>query len=118
MYGGREASGDGMTTIFEDRERGFESSFQHDQELRFRARSRRAKLAGLWAAERLGLTGAPAEAYAKSVLDTDFGQADDGALLAKIRGDFRAKGIAISDHRIARELERLAEAARAQIIAS
>ena len=50
-----------MTTTFDKREEGFEKKFAHDEELRFKASARRNKLLGLWAAEKLGLTGAEAE---------------------------------------------------------
>src|SRR5689334_17682228 len=54
----------GMTT-FDKREEGFEKQFAHDEELKFKATARRNKLLGMWAAEKLGLTGADADAYAK-----------------------------------------------------
>ena len=49
-------------TTFDKREEGFEKKFAHDQELRFKANARRNKLLGLWAAEKLGLTGPAARA--------------------------------------------------------
>ena len=44
-------------TTFDKREEGFEKKFAHDEELRFKANARRNKLLGLWAAEKLGLSG-------------------------------------------------------------
>ena len=45
-------------TTFDERERGEEGKFQHDQELAFKARNRRNKLFGLWIAQdHLGLSG-------------------------------------------------------------
>ena len=61
-----------MTTSFDKREEGFEKKFAHDEELRFKASARRNKLLGQWAAEKLGLSGAQAEAYAKDVVRADF----------------------------------------------
>ena len=58
-------------TTFDKREEGFEQQFAHDEELRFKATARRNKLIGLWAAEKLGLTGAEAESYAKSIVMGD-----------------------------------------------
>ena len=55
-------------TTFDKREEGFEKKFAHDEELRFKATARRNKLLGLWVAEKLGKTGADADAYAKSCL--------------------------------------------------
>ena len=59
-------------TTFDDRKDAFENKFAHDEELRFKAMARRNKLLGLWAAEKLGKSGAEAEEYAKSVVLADF----------------------------------------------
>ena len=45
-------------STFDKREEGFEKKFAHDEELRFKASARRNKTLGLWAASKLGLTGA------------------------------------------------------------
>ena len=52
---------------FNDREKGFEAKYQHDQETQFKITARRNKLLGLWAAEQLGLGEADADVYAKEV---------------------------------------------------
>ena len=62
-------------TTFDKREEGFERKFALDEEMRFQATARRNKLLGLWAAEKLGLTGAEADAYAKAVVRADFEEA-------------------------------------------
>ena len=87
-------------TTFDERERAFENKFAHDEELRFRATVRRNKLVGLWAAEKLGLSGAEADAYAKDVIRSDFTIPGDSDLIAKIRGDFDAKGVTETDAQI------------------
>ena len=38
---------------FDEREKGFEAKFKHDQDLEFKIRSKRNKLIGFWAAEQL-----------------------------------------------------------------
>lgn len=102
----------------EEREKGFERKFAHDEELQFKAGARRAKLVGLWAAEKMGLSGAEAEAYAKTVVVADLAEAGEEDLFRKIRGDLDAKGVQQSDHQIRRAMdEKLAEAV-AQIKAS
>jgi hypothetical protein len=106
--------GTGMTT-FDKREEGFEKKFAHDEELRFKATARRNKLLGLWAAEKLGLSGAEAEAYAKEVVAADFEEAGDEDVFRKVRKDFDAKGVAQSDHQIRRTMVDLMEAAINQI---
>src|SRR4026209_386442 len=84
-------------TTFDKREEGFEKKFAHDEELRFKANARRNKLLGLWAAEKLGLSGSAADAYAKEVVVADFEEAGDEDVFRKVRKDFDAKGIAQSD---------------------
>jgi hypothetical protein len=104
----------GMTT-FNKREEGFEQQFAHDEELRFKATARRNKLLGQWAAEKLGLSGAEAESYAKSVVMADFEEAGDHDVMRKIRTDFDAKGVDQSDHQIGRVMTELMEKAIADI---
>ena len=76
-----------------DREEGFERKFAFDEELRFKAMARRNKLLGLWAAEKLGKTGADADAYAKEVVMSDFEEAGDEDVFRKVRGDLDAAGV-------------------------
>ena len=87
-------------TTFDKREEGFEKQFAHDEELRFKANARRNKLLGLWAAEKMGLSGPDADAYAKEVVVADFEEAGDDDVFRKVRKDFDAKGVAQSDQDI------------------
>ncbi len=84
-------------TTFDKREEGFEKKFAHDEELQFKAGARRNKLLGLWAAEKLGLTGPQADAYAKEVVMADFEEAGDHDVFRKIRKDLDDKKVAVSD---------------------
>jgi hypothetical protein len=105
-------------TTFDKREEGFEKRFAHDEELRFKANARRNKLLGLWAAQKLGLSGADADAYAKEVVVADLEETGDDDVFRKIRKDFDAKGIAESDHQIRRTMVEMMEKAIAQIKAT
>src|SRR3954454_22340510 len=102
-------------TTFDKREEGFEKKFAHDEELKFKAEARRNKQVGLWAAEKLGLSGDAAEAYAKEVVVADFDEPGDGDVFRKLRGDFDAKKIAISDAELRRKMDELMSAAVASI---
>ena len=102
-------------TTFEDREKGFERKFAHDEELKFRATARRNKLLGLWAAEKLGLTGDEAQAYAREIVKADLAEPGEEDVFRKVRSDFDAKGIAESDHQIRRMMGELMAAAVSQI---
>jgi hypothetical protein len=102
-------------TTFDKREEGFEKKFAHDEELRFKANARRNKLLGLWAAEKMGLTGPAADAYAKEVVMADFEEAGDDDVLRKVRKDFDAKGVALSDHQVRQTMDGLMAQAIEQI---
>jgi hypothetical protein len=104
-------------TTFDKREEGFEKKFAHDEELRFKATARRNKMLGVWAAEKLGLTGADADAYAKEVVMADFEEAGDHDVFRKIRGDFDSKGVTQSDEQIRTAMTTLLEQAVNQITA-
>ena len=94
-------------TTFDKREEGFEKQFALDEELRFKANARRNKFLGLWAAQKLGLSGDEADAYAKAVVMADFEEAGDDDVFRKIRKDFDAKGVSVSDHQIRRTMDEL-----------
>jgi hypothetical protein len=105
-------------TTFDKREEGFEKKFAHDEELRFKATARRNKLLGLWAAEKLGLSGDEANAYAKEVVMSDFEESGDNDVFRKLRTDFDAKGVSQSDHQIRRSMDELMAQAIEQIKSS
>jgi len=98
-----------------EREEGFERKFAFEEELRFKATARRNKLLGLWAAEKLGKSGADAEAYAKEVVVSDIEEAGDHDVFRKVRRDFDAAGIDQSDHQIRRTMDELMAAAIEQV---
>jgi hypothetical protein len=91
-------------TTFDKREEGFEKQFAHDEELKFKATARRDRLLGLWAAQLMGLTGAAADDYAKSVVIAEIETHDP---FAKLRKDFDAKGVVQTDEQIRRVMTEL-----------
>ncbi|MEZ5840592.1 MAG: DUF1476 domain-containing protein [Hyphomicrobiales bacterium] len=102
-------------SAFDEREKAYEKKFAQDEELRFRATARRNRLLGLWAAEKLGLSGDAAEEYAKSVVRSDFEEPGDQDVFRKIRGDFDAAGVQQSDHQIERTMSELMQTAFEQL---
>ena len=102
-------------TTFDKREEGFEKKFAHDEELKFKASARRNKLLGMWAADKLGISGPAAEAYAKEVIAADFEEPGDNDVFHKIRKDFDAKKVAQTDQQIRKVMDDLMETAIAQI---
>ena len=99
----------------DDREKGFERKFVLDEETRFKATARRNKLLGLWAAEKLGKTGAEADAYAREVVVADMQEAGDDDVLRKVKHDFDEAGVAQSNQEIRKTMDELMALAVQQI---
>jgi hypothetical protein len=87
-------------TTFDKREEAFERQFVHDEGVRFKALARRNKRLGLWAAERLGRTGAEAESYAKALAAIELQHHSDAEVASKIQRDLEAAGVSISEAEI------------------
>ena len=105
-------------TTFDKREEGFEKKFAHDEELRFKANARRNRMLGMWAAEKLGLTGDAAMTYAKEVVMSDFEEGGDHDVAKKVHKDLEAKGVAHSEQEISRAMSDFMQKAIAEIKAS
>ncbi|MDH2380654.1 DUF1476 domain-containing protein [Bradyrhizobium sp. CER78] len=100
---------------FDKREEGFEKKFALDEELKFKAEARRNKLLGLWAAEKLGITGDAANAYAKEVVAADFEEAGDNDVLHKVLKDLTAKGQPATERDIRAKMDELLAVAVTQV---
>jgi hypothetical protein len=103
-----------MTTL-DEREKGHERKVQEEQELSLKAKARRNKLLGRWAAECLGLCGEDAERYAREVLQSDLEKPGVEDIIAKVCGDFRKQGVSHDETRVRVELDRCAADAKKQL---
>ncbi|GGA56089.1 hypothetical protein GCM10011385_07090 [Nitratireductor aestuarii] len=101
-----------MTTL-KEREEAFERKFAHDEETKFKIISRRNKLLGLWAAALLNK--ADADAYAKEVILAEFEEAGDEDVFRKLRADFDAAGVSVSDEELRTKMVDLLRDATLQI---
>lgn len=102
-------------TTFDERERSFEKKFVMDEELRFKAESRRDKLVAEWAAAKLGLSGDAVATYVKEVRRADLIEKGDEDVFRKIRKDFDDKGVKVSDAELRKALQDTLAAAMAQL---
>jgi hypothetical protein len=100
---------------FDKREEGFEKKYALDEEQKFKAEARRNRLLGMWAAEKFGITGDAAVAYAKEVVASDFEEAGDGDVLRKVLGDFTAKGVALTEPQLRTKMDELMATAIIQV---
>jgi len=95
-----------MSDSFHDREQSFEAKNKLDEELKFKAEARRNKLVGLWAAEKMGIEGADADAYAKTVVISDLDEPGIEDVIRKVMGDFKERGISVPEDDLRTEMDR------------
>ena len=103
-------------TQFDDRERAFETMYARDQEMQFKIVARRNRLLGMWAAKKMGLTEAEADAYARDVIRADFEEAGDEDVIRKLLGDLTSAGIEIDESAIRQQVEHKTVEARRHFI--
>ena len=103
-------------TTFDEREKALENKFEHDMELQFKARARRNKMLGLWAAGLMGKTGSEAEKYARDVVMADIEQPGGSDVVHTLMRDLAAAGKPAEEHTIRRQGERLLAEAMKQVM--
>src|SRR5271156_4292418 len=102
-------------TSFDKREEGFERAFTLQEEFRFKARARRNRRLGDWAAEQLGLSGQARESYITTLVERQVLTPHDDTLVAELAKAFEHLEPQISEHRIRRRLEELESEAGREI---
>ena len=88
---------------FDDRQRGFEAKYQHDQEAQFKIRAIRNKLIGEWAASLIKPENE--EIYVKEVRISDLEKPGDDDIIDKLLGDFESKNLGIERQEIIKKIE-------------
>ncbi len=84
-------------TTFDEREKSYEKKFALDQDLKFKAESRRNKALAEWAGAKMGLSGAALEDYIKAVRKADLAEKGDDDVFGKVKADLAEKGVAVAD---------------------
>jgi hypothetical protein len=92
-------------TIFDNSEGTEEAKFAHDADMLFRIQARRNRLVGEWAADRMSLSPAEREAYAKSIVQADFEEASDEDVVRKLLGDLTSAGVETDESEVRAALE-------------
>ncbi|HEY1735541.1 MAG TPA: DUF1476 domain-containing protein [Methylovirgula sp.] len=103
-------------TTFDEREQAYEAKLAHDEELRFKATARRNKLLGLWAAQKMGKSGDAAEEYAAALVTTGLVGVGGDLIFKKLRADFDAAHLAVSDQELHQQMETLSAKATDEIM--
>ena len=90
-------------STFNEREKGFEAKYQHDQEAQFKIRAIRNKLVGEWAASLIKPDNE--EIYVKEVRVSDLEKPGDDDIIDKLFSDFESKNIGIAREEIIKKIE-------------
>ena len=95
---------------FDEREKGFEKKFAHDEELQFKVSARRNKYIGEWASKILGYNADQEKDYIQSVIKADFAEAGDEDVFRKVKDDLKNHNI--SDEDIRKRMDEFNEKAK------
>ena len=95
---------------FDDRKKGFEKKFAHDEEKEFKISARRNKYLGEWGSKIMGYSEEQTKEYIQSVIKADFAEAGDQDVFRKIKEDLKEKNI--SDEDLRKKMDELNEKAK------
>tara|TARA_Y100001958_G_scaffold123578_1_gene90900 strand:+ start:266 stop:574 length:309 start_codon:yes stop_codon:yes gene_type:complete len=95
---------------FDERGKGFEKKFVHDEELQFKISARKNKYLGEWASKILGYKDEKEKEYIQSVIKADFAEAGDDDVFRKLKKDLKDHNI--SDEQIRSTMDELNEKAK------
>ncbi len=104
-----------MADAFKDREKGEEFKYEMEQEIQFKAESRRNRLLGEWLAGKFGMTSDETAAYVKDVIISDLRESGVEDIIAKVMKDIEDRDAAISEDDVRAEIERLFPVALEQV---
>ena len=97
---------------FDEREKGFEKKFAHDEELQFKISARKNKYLGEWASKILGYKDEKVQEYIQSVIKSDFAEAGDEDVFRKLKKDLENHNI--SDEELRKKMDELNEKAKSE----
>ena len=100
---------------FDDRKKGFESKFAHDEETLFKINAKRNKLLGEWVADKLNKTDKDKENYILEVIKSDLAEPGDEDVFKKVKNDLSLGGFNDIDQEIREKMSEFLETAKKNI---
>ena len=97
---------------FEDRKKGFENKFAHDEEALFKINAKRNKFLGEWIADKLNKTDKDKEDYILEVIKSDMAEPGDEDVFKKVKNDLSQAGFNSMDEEIRNKMNEFLEAAK------
>ncbi|MDC3162149.1 DUF1476 domain-containing protein [Candidatus Pelagibacter sp.] len=84
---------------FDERKKGFEKKFVHDEEKQFKINAKKNKYLGEWASQILGYDEEKQIQYIQDVIKADFAEAGDEDVFRKLNADLKDRNISEEDIR-------------------
>ena len=100
---------------FDDRKKGFESKFAHDEETLFKINAKRNKFLGEWVADKLNKTDKDKENYILEVIKSDLAEPGDEDVFKKVKNDLSLGGFNDIDQEIREKMSEFMETAKKNI---
>ena len=97
---------------FDDRKKGFESKFAHDEETLFKINAKRNKFLGEWVADKLKKTDKDKEDYILEVIKSDMAEPGDEDVFRKVKNDLSQGGFNNIDEEIRNKMDEFMEVAK------
>lgn len=107
-----------MADAIRDRKDAEEARYKLNEERAFKIRARRTKLLGLWAAERMGLQGEPAQVYAAALVGASLDLPNDAALVTHVVSDLAGRAKPADPAEVRGALDAMQAEATRQIMAA
>jgi hypothetical protein len=95
---------------FDEREKGFEKKFAHDEELKFKVSAKKNKYIAQWVAQILGYNSDQEKEYIQAVIKADFAESGDEDVFRKVKADLENHNI--PDNEIRKKMDELNEKAK------
>ena len=106
-----------MSNPFEERERGYEAKWAHDEQALFDIMAKRNTWLGQWAAETMQLSAPEVSGYVQAVVAAGLTGKGKDPVFEKICRDFEARNVGCPDAVIRRKMKDLFEAAAQKVSA-
>ena len=101
---------------FDERKKGFESKFVHDEETLFKVNAKRNKLLGEWIADKLNKIDKAKEDYILEVIKSDMAEPGDEDVFKKVKNDLSQAGLNNMDEEIRNKMIEFMESAKKAIL--
>ena len=101
---------------FDDRKKGFEAKFAHEEETLFKINAKRNKLLGEWIADKLNKIDKAKEDYILEVIKSDMAEPGDEGVFGKVKNDLSQASLNNMDEEIRNKMIEFMESAKKAIL--